>query len=150
MSDWNGALSSCENMGDDLAALKAYGDEFTDLGSLTKMVAKNWLLHKRGIKKDIAQEETDWAAGNYFAAGEDTYSALDLLVPYKPVTPTVDMSAMAIPDFIAGFMFELTGDNDMTEIEACFQGSETMVTDAEAALADIEAGDIIKGAKAFE
>jgi hypothetical protein len=47
---------------------------------LAETVAKNWLLHKRGIKKDIANEEADWASGNYFAAGCDTADALVKLV----------------------------------------------------------------------
>jgi len=29
-------------------------------------------------------------------------------------------------DFVAGFMYGMTGDNHLTEIEACFQGSELM------------------------
>lgn len=32
--------------------------------------------------------------------------------------------AMAVPDWIAGFMYGMTGDNNLTEIEACFQGGE--------------------------
>ena len=38
----------------------------------------------------------------------------------------VDISAMAIPDFVAGFVFGMTGDNKLTEIEACYQGGELM------------------------
>ena len=35
----------------------------------------------------------------------------------------VDMPVKAIPDFLAGFMFGMTGDNNLTEIEACYQGT---------------------------
>ena len=28
--------------------------------------------------------------------------------------------AMAVPDFIAGFMYGMTGDNHLAEIEACY------------------------------
>merc|ERR1712038_310035 len=38
----------------------------------------------------------------------------------------VDITAMAIPDFVAGFVYGMTGDNNLTEIEACFQGGELM------------------------
>jgi len=54
-------------------------------------------------------------------------------VPYKPASG-LTLDAMAIPDWIAGFMFELTGDNNMTEIEQCYQGGEGLVNDAKAAL----------------
>jgi hypothetical protein len=32
----------------------------------------------------------------------------------------VDITAMAIPDLVAGFIYGMTGDNHLTEIEACF------------------------------
>ena len=37
----------------------------------------------------------------------------------------------------------------MTELEACFTGGQGLVTDAEAAIADIKAGHYIKGAEDF-
>lgn len=55
--------------------------------------------------------------------------------------------AMSIPDFIAGFIYGMTGDNDLTEIEACYQGGESIVTDTQTALADFEAGNFVKGLK---
>ena len=30
------------------------------------------------------------------------------------------LDAMAIPDFVAGLIYGLTGDNHLTEIETCF------------------------------
>lgn len=41
----------------------------------------------------------------------------------------IDMPVMAIPDFIAGFMFGMTGDNNLEEIEACYQGGAVMETE---------------------
>ena len=32
--------------------------------------------------------------------------------------------AMAVPDFVAGFIYGMTGDNHLSEIEACYQGGE--------------------------
>ena len=40
------------------------------------------------------------------------------------------LDAMSIPDFIAGFMFGMTGDNHLAEIEACYQGGEQIATDS--------------------
>jgi hypothetical protein len=44
-----------------------------------------------------------------------------------PINPVVspnwavaNFDAMAIPDFIAGFIYGMTGDNDLVEIEACY------------------------------
>jgi len=37
----------------------------------------------------------------------------------------------------------------MTEIEQCYTGGQALVDDAKAAIADISAGEFIKGAKAI-
>ena len=34
----------------------------------------------------------------------------------------VEMDAKAVPDFLAGFIFGLTGDNHLEEIETCYTG----------------------------
>ena len=57
----------------------------------------------------------------------------------------IDISALAIPDFVAGFVYGLTGDNNLTEIEACYQGGEQIVTDSQTAIADFKAGNYFKG-----
>ena len=138
------ALSTCEGMQDDIAALESYAKQFTNVGQITKEVAKNWLLHGKKIKADIADEQADWAEKNYFGAGKETAAALELLVPFK-AAEDVDFDPLAVPDFIAGFMFEITGDNNLTEIEQCYQGGDLVVSDAQAALADIKAGHFING-----
>jgi hypothetical protein len=53
----------------------------------------------------------------------------------------VDITALAIPDFVAGFVYGLTGDNNLEEIEACYQGGEVMATEIEAGIADIKVGN---------
>lgn len=71
-------------MDDDFARIEEWALIFTNPVELTKTVTKNWLLHQRGIKKDIEQEKIDWAAGNYFSAGVDTADALVKLIGPVP------------------------------------------------------------------
>ena len=52
----------------------------------------------------------------------------------------VDISVMAIPDFIAGFVFGMTGNNDLEEIESCYQGGQLMASEIETGIADIKKG----------
>jgi hypothetical protein len=52
----------------------------------------------------------------------------------------VDIAAMAIPDFVAGFVYGMTGDNQLTEIEACFAGGELMEQEIVTGIADIKHG----------
>ena len=47
---------------------------------------------------------------------------------------------MAIPDFLAGFVYGMTGDNNLTEIEACYQGGEFLYSEIETGIADIKKG----------
>ena len=61
------------------------------------------------------------------------------------VSTAVEIDALAVPDWIAGFVFGLTGDNHLAEIEKCYTGGKDLVADAEKALADIKSGSFIKG-----
>ena len=63
-----------------------------------------------------------------------------------PTPPTL----MAIPDFVAGLMFGLTGDNNLTEIEACWTSNLPIVQDLQQSLLDLEHGHIIHAIKTFE
>lgn len=79
-ADLKDATTKCTGMDEDIARIEAWAEIFTNPKELTVTVTKNWLLHKRGIEKDIAQEKVDWAAGNYFSAGVDTADALVKLI----------------------------------------------------------------------
>lgn len=48
--------------------------------------------------------------------------------------------ALAAADFVAGFMFGMTADNNLTEIENCFTGGELMFHEIETGVADIKKG----------
>jgi len=79
-ADMHDAMTKCTGMDEDMARIEAWAEIFTNPKELTVTVLKNWLLHKRGIKKDITQEKVDWAAGDYFSAGVDTADALVKLI----------------------------------------------------------------------
>ena len=55
-------------------------------------------------------------------------------------------------DFTAGFMFGMTGDNHLTEIEACYNGGTLMAQEVEFGIADIKKGGMdndLQGALQF-
>ena len=117
----------------------------------------------RGIKKDIKAEKADWSAGNYFKAGADIADAVTLAL--GPMNPAMgpDLSSLAhyedngipggyINKVLAGLIYGLTEDNQLTEIEACFDiakaDSKEVVSELKKAIADFEAGgtdNIIQG-----
>ena len=43
-------------------------------------------------------------------------------------------------DFVAGFLYGMTGDNHLSEIEACYTGGELMVSEIETGISDIKQG----------
>ena len=53
--------------------------------------------------------------------------------------------AMAIPDFVAGFIYGMTGDNNLAEIETCMESGENIYSEITKAFTDIENGDYIQG-----
>ena len=107
-------------MDGDIAAIESWATIFTKPTELAETVGKNWLLHRRTIKADLAKEQSDWSSGNYFQAGVDTAMALTEAVGPVPKTATeslysdVDNTEMlgfdlvAAPEFVAGFLQGLT------------------------------------------
>ncbi len=143
------ALHKCESMQDDLSAIEEWASIFTNPTELAAKVTKNFALHHKGIQEDIAALKADAAADTWFTAGEDLADLLSLAIgPVKAHEPElvrapVSNSLMEVPDFIAGLIFGLTGDSDLPEVQACVQGGEQVVADAEALLAHLKAGEII-------
>ena len=59
----------------------------------------------------------------------------------------VGCDVMAVPDFVAGLIYGFTGDNNLTELEACYQGGVQVQTDAENLLADLKSLDVVNAYK---
>jgi len=67
-------------MDDDIAAIEAWAQIFKQPKKLAETASKHWLFHGTAIKKDIAKEKEDWAAEDYFSAGEDAAEVIEELV----------------------------------------------------------------------
>ena len=52
------------------------------------------------------------------------------------------LSVKAAADFAAGFVFGMTADNHLAEIELCFTGGELMFHEVDAGIADIRKGGL--------
>ena len=61
--------------------------------------------------------------------------------------PYVVNAGSPAAQFVAGLIFEFTGDNQLTEIEKCYQGSQSIISDLETEMQLIHEGDMIKAAK---
>jgi len=79
------AVSSCgqlEDLETDLDSMLEWAGMIKDSPTkAAKIASKNWLFHGVKVKKDLADEEADWASGDYYGAGEMTADALTTLVP---------------------------------------------------------------------
>ncbi len=147
---WNeigSAMTTCSGMDDDIAAIEAWANIFTQPVELSETVAKRWLLHGRQIKKDIAKEEADWAAGDYFDAGVDTALALTLAVgPIEPVNEA-NMPLEAPVLFLGGMLEGLVSENHLSEISTCAVDAESTVVEVEDLVGDVLAGHWFRAAE---
>jgi len=136
-------------MQDDVAAIESWASIFKDPTRLAAKVSKNFALHHKGIQSDIAALKADAAADKWWTVGEDLADLLTLAIgpieeeEEEELFSAQSNSLMEVPDFIAGLLFGLTGDSNLPEIQACVQGGEQVVTDAETLLGHLKAGDII-------
>ena len=107
-------MSTCENVQGDLDAIEKWAKIFETPEVLAKTVSKNYVLHRKQVTKDLEYEKADWAAGNDFNSGVDIAGLATLLIgEIEPPTFAEygAFTAMAIPDYLAGLVFGLTGDN---------------------------------------
>jgi len=138
-------------MDDDIQKIEDWAQIFKEPSTLAKELSKNWLLHHKKVKADIAQEEADWSAEQYFDAGKDTAAAIEILLPFKANDLSeLELDIMAVPDFAAGFVYGMVGDNHLKEFETCFQSSEQLMPYINDFISDLEAFHIISAFENFE
>lgn len=133
-------------MADDIQDIETWLDQFKHPKALIGRVAKRFLLHRADIEQDFDTMEDDWKNQMYLQSGE---AMADLIVsaigPVEATDDDYELDLKAVPDFLAGFMFQVTGDNKMTEIEQCYQNGDKLVVDAQSVLSDIAHGHFISG-----
>ena len=113
-------IKTCENMGDDIAAIESWASVFKNPAQLAAKVSKHWVFHKSEIKADIEALELDWQNKSYFLAGQDLAAALTLAVGPIESTNSLDLPPVtAVPDFTAGLIYGFTGDNHLDELRGC-------------------------------
>ena len=55
---------------------------------------------------------------------------------------TTAFDIKAVPEFVAGMVFGLTGENHLVEIESCYKSGDKVVTDSEYALNQFKSGHV--------
>ena len=70
---------------DDLQVMLNWAEILKHPMKVSKIASKNWLFHGTEVKADIATEEADWAAGDFYGAGQSTAAAMLTLVPLDSV-----------------------------------------------------------------
>ena len=103
------ALNTCENMGDDIAAIEAWAQIFTDPAQLAATITKHYAFHKKEIDADISAVTTDWDASLMFQTGDDIAKLLtDAVGPISPVGESNEhiYDPNMIPELVAGWIYE--------------------------------------------
>ena len=153
ISNFQADTAACHDLSDDLASIEAWAAKFKDIPLLIETVGKHYLIHQRAIKKDIAAEKADWAAGNSFKAGADIADAVTLALGPMSQAPSSASTRYAmtspipggyINKLLAGFIYGMVGENHLTEIEACGADVRTNAPEVEhellAAIGDFKHG----------
>ena len=131
------ALSTCENLGDDMAKIEEWANTYKSPSKLIKTASKNYLLHKRHIKSDVALVESDWQSEKYFDSGKDTAATIDLILPF-PKTEELGGAIVGVPEFVAGFLYGMVGDNHLDEFQTCLASADKEMPYVEAFVKDLE------------
>ena len=146
-------IAACEAAKPQVIAIDQWAQIFkkANRSSLVLKVSKNYALHKRAVNADRDLMKADWAAGMYYQTGFVAADLLKILVgpvtladsfePYfNEMVVSFPTDPTAVPDFVAGFIYGMTGDNDLTEIEACWNGTTLMYDEVEKAIACFKKG----------
>ena len=121
-------------MDDDIHAIESWATIFTKPVELVETLGKHWLFHRKTIKENLGKEKEDWAADKYFEAGVDIAMAFTEAVgPIESSSHQVMLQSsghfgpMSIPEYVAGFLYGLTGDLNLVTIEACYNSSKELI-----------------------
>jgi hypothetical protein len=109
------------------------------------------MIHHAALAKDITQEKADWTAKNYFHGGVDAADMMTILVgPIKKAYldakyKNVSFDPLSVPEYIAGLMYGLTGENHLDELTKCLNTGDGLLKQVETVVGDFEGKHIIHG-----
>ena len=131
------ALSTCEGMDEDIAAIEEWAQIFTNPAQLSTTLAKHYAFHRNEIQTDITTLETDWDAQNYFQAGQDLAALMSVAVGPIESTPKfqgLPLPLNAAPEFVAGLIYGFTGTNHLDELSTCMTDGNKLIQDGNTAI----------------
>ena len=119
-------------MGDDLKKVEMWASIFLDPEALGEAVSFNYLENRKQFKALVSEMSGDMEASSHFQSGKDLADIAVLLIGDAPTevpevddySETVDLNM--VNHILAGFIYGMTTDNHLTEIEACYQGGAEM------------------------
>lgn len=118
-------------MDDEINDIEQWAQIFTDPTKLAATVSKHFLFHKTEIQGDISSLESDWDSKLYFKAGEDLADLMTLAIgPIEAAEVSLE-SSMAVPNFVAGLLYGLTGDYELDELQTCMKDTGKIAKDAQ-------------------
>merc|ERR1712166_1203855 len=129
-------LATCKSVTTDLSAVVAWAKGITK-----EKVEKNLLLHHAKIEADLKEAEADYTGAKYFDAGKVAADALMQVA--GPVTPAKNVALppitpKAVAGVVAGMLDGFVEENNLKEIEKCYNGGSTIETALAKALADVK------------
>jgi len=142
------ALSDCKASTSDLAIIKQWASQFTDIKTDMSIIFANALANYAEIKEYGSEMVQDWKAQSFKAAGHDAaYVLTDVLGPIESKTlqdhERAKNGALLIKGLLEGLVH-----GEFPDLDTCVTNSEYILEDVEMAVADFkkkDLQDIMKG-----
>jgi len=156
-------VTECQGLKDDFEMIAEWAAIFEHPAKLTEQTVKHWLLKKNAIKDALNQEQAEWAAGNYYSAGQEAAEAMTLLVgppqkiiggdapdtdedPKGGLTPAaIKAIAEAAVKILGSFVAELVYLNRLDSISGCVYDSRDLVDEVVEMVKSISSGNEMAG-----
>ena len=126
-------VQPCTDMHGDLKKLESWAEIFAYPEVLGETVTVSTFLNRAEIKTQIGTYKTDVAAEEYFQAGWDLANTAVFILGDAPTEivgnvaeENIDITVRDFNHLLAGFIYGMTTQNHLTEIEACYTGASEM------------------------
>jgi hypothetical protein len=142
------ALADCKASKSDLAIIKQWASQFTDVKTDMAIIAGNAFANYAEIKEYGTEMVADWSAKSFKAAGHDAaYVLTDVLGP-------IESEGISLPDKVKDGVQLVKGllegliKGEFHDLDSCVENSEAVFDEVQMAVADFkkkDLQDIMKG-----
>lgn len=141
------AFHGCTHMFDDIAAIAEWTAIIAHPAELKQKIERNTALHILKLKKDVSALKEEFAADEYFKAGETIGNILTLELGKVPLSNSAEEN-LTIPQIydvatlVSGIIYGVSDQGSLEDLSECLVDADKIEQDVENALGDLFHGKI--------